>query len=944
MGFGEKQARDALSKFDNDLQQALNFLITNPSDIDPELEEAVKLSLQEPQPSELMMQQDIEMNKAIIESMKGFGLDPIQYEPLNPESCKRKNGMPVGLKNIGNTCYFNSLIQFYFMIPKLVFEILTFECHPSHALQLPPLDNSKKLEYSRKKASISLVQELQKLMSFMVCSSRKYIDPSKVLNSLVDEFAKEIRVGDQKDVGEFHLILVARIEEGLQTRFEIQENDGKNNIKPVEKQSSPQRKESMNFIGHQISDDSIILPLFNAKQVEYLRIPSTGQELRNEVVFGQIILDVEEKDLYSAWDSSYHCKIDDYYINESTITAEQEIWPQKFPGVLLFQIQRVKYDKISQNSIKIHKKFTFPEEIFTDRFLLKNMNLCRELRTQMLILKNQARKIECQLESFTNYHGSEVSVEKMLRSCIKFLERQENASAMNQDETLTCDNALLENIDLTESKQILNAYKKKVRNSIKEMEKQLERIYENIGDLYNRPELRENKYKLHSILVHDGYAGSGHYYAYVHDIEGNKWRKYSDLIITDVSFDTVITDSIGGNALASAYCLLYVKEDILAKDQLPYWDFDIESMNNTIYYKQIPTVIQKEIQEDNKKLEDEIANFQVSQVFSKIQGLHESRVDEIGRIYSNSNNKIEEIRLALINFPFHLKVSIASSNDLFKKFILDMCVKEITGKNIESFAFTDPLFVKLRNTYGSLVTITKLDKDYIEKERKVFIKNYFDAKICVTLMQYLTCDRFEDVFKGILFHVAEHDNNFSDYARFIKECAKALTLRLTTEAFKLFINGDHEGMCRVSTIIGHLIGEILESSDIICKAAIKRLETLRDEFKNSRSPLFPTYEPFFKKLFADISTYSVIAQVDLTTIPDEIEFIKAELVAFDSDSWFLGNKADDIAVSYVKIKEIRDKHIIKEWFLLAENISRTRQTAEKLFRDVEKSTLVITRN
>lgn len=40
MGFGEKQARDALSKFDNDLQQAITFLITSPSDVDPELEEA----------------------------------------------------------------------------------------------------------------------------------------------------------------------------------------------------------------------------------------------------------------------------------------------------------------------------------------------------------------------------------------------------------------------------------------------------------------------------------------------------------------------------------------------------------------------------------------------------------------------------------------------------------------------------------------------------------------------------------------------------------------------------------------------------------------------------------------------------------------------------------------------------------------------------------------
>ena len=41
-------------------------------------------------------------------------------------------GTPVGLKNVGNTCYFNSLMQTYFMIPKLVEEIESFIPHASY--------------------------------------------------------------------------------------------------------------------------------------------------------------------------------------------------------------------------------------------------------------------------------------------------------------------------------------------------------------------------------------------------------------------------------------------------------------------------------------------------------------------------------------------------------------------------------------------------------------------------------------------------------------------------------------------------------------------------------------------------------------------------------------------------------------------------------------------
>jgi ubiquitin carboxyl-terminal hydrolase 25 len=49
----------------------------------------------------------------------------------------------------------------------------------------------------------------------MIASDRKYIDPSLVLSSLVDDYGNELPVGDQKDIGEFNLIFLSRIDEGL---------------------------------------------------------------------------------------------------------------------------------------------------------------------------------------------------------------------------------------------------------------------------------------------------------------------------------------------------------------------------------------------------------------------------------------------------------------------------------------------------------------------------------------------------------------------------------------------------------------------------------------------------------------------------------------------------------------------------------------------------------
>lgn len=54
------------------------------------------------------------------------GFSPIGQEPVNPEQRKREEGIPCGLKNIGNTCYFNSILQVYYNIPDFVKAILQF--------------------------------------------------------------------------------------------------------------------------------------------------------------------------------------------------------------------------------------------------------------------------------------------------------------------------------------------------------------------------------------------------------------------------------------------------------------------------------------------------------------------------------------------------------------------------------------------------------------------------------------------------------------------------------------------------------------------------------------------------------------------------------------------------------------------------------------------------
>jgi uncharacterized UBP type Zn finger protein len=70
--------------------------------------------------------------------------------------------------------------------------------------------------------------------------------------------------------------------------------------------------------------------------------------------------------------------------------------------------------------------------------------------------------------------------------------------------------------------------------------------------------MNKNPYYLHAICVHDGSAQSGHYYAFIKDRHQNKWRKYNDIRVTEVSEEDVFKESNGGSGWASAYWVVYI--------------------------------------------------------------------------------------------------------------------------------------------------------------------------------------------------------------------------------------------------------------------------------------------------------------------------------------------------------------------------------------------------
>lgn len=66
------------------------------------------------------MDGDAQLQAAIAASMQDGRHNDPAYEPMPADQRLREDNQPAGLRNIGNTCYFNSLLQVYYSIPEFV--------------------------------------------------------------------------------------------------------------------------------------------------------------------------------------------------------------------------------------------------------------------------------------------------------------------------------------------------------------------------------------------------------------------------------------------------------------------------------------------------------------------------------------------------------------------------------------------------------------------------------------------------------------------------------------------------------------------------------------------------------------------------------------------------------------------------------------------------------
>ncbi|XP_055279017.1 ubiquitin carboxyl-terminal hydrolase 28 isoform X5 [Moschus berezovskii] len=499
-------------------------------------------------------------------------------ENPNPNDWRRVDGWPVGLKNVGNTCWFSAVIQSLFQLPEFRRLVLSYSL-PQNVLENCPSHTEKR--------NIVFMQELQYLFALMMGSNRKFVDPSAALDLLKGAFRSPEE--QQQDVSEFTHKLLDWLEDAFQLAVNVNSN--------------PRNK----------SENPMVQLFYGTFLTEGIR---EGKPFCNNETFGQYPLQVNGyRNLDECLEGAMVEGDIELLPSDHSVKYGQERWFTKLPPVLTFELSRFEFNQSLGQPEKIHNKLEFPQIIYMDRYMYRSKELVRSKRECIRKLKEEIKILQQKLESTSKestsqeaegtFSSSEDSVHKseMAEQPLKPPRSSVEMPAHPAPRTVTDE-------EINFVKTCLQRWRNEIEQDIQDLKNCIASTTQTIEQMYCDPLLRQVPYRLHAVLVHEGQANAGHYWAYVYDQPRQVWLKYNDISVTESSWEELERDSYGGQRNVSAYCLMYIN------DKLPHFSAEaapneLDQMSGEV--EALSVELKHYIQEDNWRFEQEVEEWEEEQ-------------------------------------------------------------------------------------------------------------------------------------------------------------------------------------------------------------------------------------------------------------------------------------------------------------------------------------------
>ncbi|TYZ63214.1 hypothetical protein PybrP1_003211 [[Pythium] brassicae (nom. inval.)] len=255
----------------------------------------------------------------------------------------------VGLKNLGCTCYLNSTIQSFFMIPRFRRQILRF-----HAAAAAPSESSAS---SSGDASTSVLYELQSLFAHLEGSAKPYYNPKPFTAALKTWDGESIDVNLQQDASEFLTSFFQQIESEMNG---VRSGHGDENLLTT-------------FFGGVFSNELVADGGRYSERAEpfhFISVPVRDRKNLKESldawVEGETVSYTWEKGSSSRRrsNSGGEDRDDDDDAPSAdekvTLDTHKRISIAKLPDQLIIHLKRFEFDFERMQQMKLHDRFEFP--------------------------------------------------------------------------------------------------------------------------------------------------------------------------------------------------------------------------------------------------------------------------------------------------------------------------------------------------------------------------------------------------------------------------------------------------------------------------------------------------------------------------------------------------------------------------------------------------------
>ncbi|CDO68482.1 hypothetical protein BN946_scf184499.g7 [Trametes cinnabarina] len=208
------------------------------------------------------------------------------------------------------------------------------------------------------------------------------------------------------------------------------------------------------------------------------------------------------------------------------------------PPLLQIQLQRVQFNRETQQAYKSQAYVKFGETIYMDRFLDSadptKKARSKEIQAELNAARDRVHKLT---------HGKHAPFAPALKNVADFLSGQKVLDIPSDEELV----ASLRNEEALVTEQL-----RRERERTVQLKQQLEDIWKDDTSA---------AYELTSVFIHRGSSPSwGHYFFYSRNLPTNPdaWFKYNDSDVTAVSKDEVLADTTGSTA--NPYMLVFVRK------------------------------------------------------------------------------------------------------------------------------------------------------------------------------------------------------------------------------------------------------------------------------------------------------------------------------------------------------------------------------------------------